>query len=84
VVSRIERCRTVDLPQNGVTETTRLLKALGRSRNVCLGVYADVVVSGRIAVNDPVVPAAATSVAASSAPDGFAVDPCRPYESAVL
>jgi uncharacterized protein YcbX len=56
VVSRIERCRTVDLPQNGVTETTRLLKALGRSRNVCLGVYADVITPGRLTAGSEVGP----------------------------
>jgi uncharacterized protein YcbX len=54
VVARIERCRTVDLAQDGVTETTRLLKALGRSRDVCLGVYADVVTPGRLRVGDEV------------------------------
>jgi uncharacterized protein YcbX len=54
VVSRIERCRTVDLAQNGVPGTTPLLKALGRSRDVCLGVYADVVTPGRFAVGDAV------------------------------
>ncbi len=56
VVSRIERCRTVDLAQNGVTDTTRLLKALGRSRNVCLGVYADVVAPGPVRIGDAAVP----------------------------
>jgi uncharacterized protein YcbX len=55
VVARIERCRTVDLAQDGVPGTTPLLKALGRSRDVCLGIYAEVVRPGRIAVDDVVV-----------------------------
>ncbi len=54
IVARIERCRTVDLAQDGVTETTPLLKALGRSRDVCLGVYADVVTPGWLSVGDEV------------------------------
>lgn len=57
VTQRIERCRTVDLPQDGVPATTQLLKALGRTRDVCLGVYAEVVRPGRIAVGDAVTPA---------------------------
>ena len=56
VTQRIERCRTVDLAQDGVTTTTPLLKALGRSREVCLGVYAEVLAPGRIAVGDAVIP----------------------------
>jgi uncharacterized protein YcbX len=55
VVSRIERCRTVDLAQDGVAHTTPQLKALGRSRDVCLGVYADVVTPGALRVGDVVV-----------------------------
>jgi uncharacterized protein YcbX len=54
VVSRIERCRTVDLAQDGVAERTPLLKALGRSRDVCLGVYADVVGPGSLRIGDEV------------------------------
>jgi uncharacterized protein YcbX len=54
VVSRIERCRTVDLAQDGVADTTPLLKALGRSRDVCLGVYADVVGPGSLSIGDEV------------------------------
>lgn len=57
ITQRIQRCRTVDLAQDGVAGTTPLLKALGRSREVCLGVYAEVVTPGRIAVGDPVIPA---------------------------
>jgi uncharacterized protein YcbX len=52
VVERVERCRTIDLAQDGVTTTTSWLKALGRSRELCVAVYADVVVPGSIAVGD--------------------------------
>jgi uncharacterized protein YcbX len=52
VVERVERCRTIDLAQDGVATTTSWLKALGRSRDLCVAVYADVVVPGSIAVGD--------------------------------
>jgi hypothetical protein len=54
MVERIERCRTIDLAQDGVATTTRWLKALGGSRELCVGVYADVVTPGSVAVGDPV------------------------------
>lgn len=54
VTERIERCRMVDLAQDGVTTTTPMLTALGGEREVCLGVYAEVVVPGRVAVGDVV------------------------------
>ena len=47
-VEQVERCRTIDLAQDGVTSTTPWLKALGGSRDLCLGVYADVVSPGQI------------------------------------
>jgi uncharacterized protein YcbX len=49
---QIERCRTIDLAQDGVASTTRWLKALGGSRELCLGVYADVVTPGTVALGD--------------------------------
>lgn len=54
VVQRIERCRTVNLAQDGVPTTTPLLKALGADRELCLGIYLDVVAPGVIGVGDPV------------------------------
>jgi uncharacterized protein len=54
VVERIERCRTVDLAQDGVPTTTPLLKALGADRELCLGIYLDVAVPGVIRVGDDV------------------------------
>jgi uncharacterized protein YcbX len=54
VVERVERCRTIDLAQDGVTTTTPWLKALGGSRELCVAVYADVVGPGTVAVGDAV------------------------------
>jgi uncharacterized protein len=54
VVERIERCRMVDLAQDGVGTTAPLLKRLSAHRQMCLGVYADVVTPGRIGVGDEV------------------------------
>jgi uncharacterized protein len=54
VVERVERCRTVDLAQDGVTTTTPWLKALGGARELCVAVYADVLVPGTLAVGDTV------------------------------
>jgi uncharacterized protein YcbX len=56
VVERIERCRMVDLAQDGVATTTPFLKALAAARDVRLGVYAAVVMPGRLAVGDAVTP----------------------------
>lgn len=55
-VKEIERCRTVDLAQDGVPGTTRLLKALGGERDLCLGVYLSVLEPGVIRVGDRVGP----------------------------
>ncbi|HET8970992.1 MAG TPA: MOSC N-terminal beta barrel domain-containing protein [Candidatus Nanopelagicales bacterium] len=52
VTERIERCRMIDLAQDGVATTAGWLRSLAAERNMCLGVYADVVVPGRIAVGD--------------------------------
>ncbi|MFW7415389.1 MOSC domain-containing protein [Demequina sp. SO4-18] len=54
---RIERCRTIDLAQDGVDTRTRWLKALGETRDMRVAVYLDVVTPGAIAVGDQVRPA---------------------------
>jgi uncharacterized protein YcbX len=54
VNERVERCRTIDLAQDGVATTTRWLKALGASRDLCVAVYAGVVTPGVLSVGDPV------------------------------
>jgi len=54
LVERIERCRMVDIAQEGLPEQAGWLKALGRDRDLCLGMYADVASVGSIAVGDPV------------------------------
>ena len=54
VVERIERCRMVDIAQEGLAEQPGWLKALGRDRDLCLGIYADVATTGRLALGDRV------------------------------
>jgi uncharacterized protein len=54
VVERIERCRMVDIAQEGLAEQPGWLKALGRERDLNLGVYADVKRVGSIALGDSV------------------------------
>ncbi|MDN4480453.1 MOSC domain-containing protein [Demequina muriae] len=51
---RIERCRTIDLAQDGVETRTRWLKPLGDQRDMRVAIYLDVVTPGRIAVGDVV------------------------------
>ncbi|MCW2762137.1 MAG: hypothetical protein JWR85_2338 [Marmoricola sp.] len=53
VVERIERCRMVDVAQEGLAEQPGWLKALGRERDLCLGMYADVVSGGSLTLGDP-------------------------------
>jgi len=52
VVERIERCRMVDIAQEGLAEQAGWLKALGRERDLCLGMYADVTSAGSVALGD--------------------------------
>lgn len=54
VVEHVPRCRTIDLAQDGVTTTERWLQPLGRERDACLAVYADVAAPGAVAVGDAV------------------------------
>ncbi|MFF2388222.1 MOSC domain-containing protein [Agromyces sp. NPDC058104] len=54
VVERIERCRTVDVAQDGTTAEGRLLKPLTKAREMSLAVYAEVVEPAVIRVGDPV------------------------------
>ncbi|MGH3444537.1 MAG: MOSC domain-containing protein [Nocardioidaceae bacterium] len=56
IVERIERCRMVDLAQDGVTTGAAFLKALGGERELCLGVYADVERPGSVSVGDALLP----------------------------
>jgi uncharacterized protein len=53
-VERIERCRMIDIAQEGLPREGRWLKALTQAREMNLGVYADVARSGRLGVGDPV------------------------------
>ncbi|WP_344248482.1 MOSC domain-containing protein [Isoptericola hypogeus] len=52
VAERVERCRTVDLDQDGARARGRWLAPLGRERDTCLAVYADVL--GTVRVGDAV------------------------------
>lgn len=54
VVQRIERCRTIDLPQDGATAVGRWLRPLGHERDLRVAVYADVVAPGTVRVGDDV------------------------------
>ncbi len=53
-VQRVERCRTIDLAQDGVEERTRWLKGLGATRDLRVAVYCDVAETGELAVGDTV------------------------------
>jgi uncharacterized protein YcbX len=53
---RAERCRTIDLAQDGLATSSRWLKALGQERGLCLAVYAGVVTPGTLTVGNAVVP----------------------------
>jgi len=54
-VDRIERCRTIDLAQDGVDRPTRWLKQLSERRDLRLAVYCDVARAGTTRVGDEVV-----------------------------
>jgi len=51
---RLERCRMVDLAQDGVATTTPMLKALGQAREVCLAMLTDVATPGDLRIGDVV------------------------------
>ena len=53
-VERIERCRMIDIAQEGLPRQGRWLTALTETRDMSLGIYLDVVRPGSIAVGDPV------------------------------
>jgi uncharacterized protein YcbX len=51
-VERIERCRMIDIAQEGLSREGRWLKALTDAREMCLGVYLDVAEPGLVTVGD--------------------------------
>jgi uncharacterized protein YcbX len=53
-VERIERCRMIDIAQEGLPRDGRWLKALTAAREMSLGVYLDVVQPGTLRVGDEV------------------------------
>lgn len=50
VTERIERCVMVTQAQRGLPADSRILKTLTASRGMCIGVYADVVTPGTLAL----------------------------------
>lgn len=52
VVQRIDRCRMIDISQDGVAPERRWLKPLTEHRDMCLAVYADVAEPGPVSVGD--------------------------------
>jgi uncharacterized protein YcbX len=53
-VERIERCRMIDIAQEGLPRDGRWLKALTSAREMYLGVYLDVAEPGTVTVGDEV------------------------------
>jgi uncharacterized protein YcbX len=53
-LERIERCRMIDIAQEGLPRDGRWLKTLTDSREMYLGVYLDVLRAGRLAIGDEV------------------------------
>ena len=51
-VERIERCRMIDIAQEGLPRDGRWLKTLTAAREMSLGVYLDVVQPGTLRVGD--------------------------------
>ena len=54
VVRRIERCRMIDIAQEGLPREGGWLKALTETREMSLGVYLDVAEPGTLRVGDEV------------------------------
>jgi uncharacterized protein YcbX len=53
-VERIERCRMIDIAQEGLPREGRWLKALTEAREMCLGIYLDVAQPGAVHGGDEV------------------------------
>ena len=50
--TRIKRCRVIDLPQDGLDDSTRWLKPLGDQRDAQVAIYLDVTTPGLLRVGD--------------------------------
>jgi uncharacterized protein len=55
VDKRDQRCVTVNVDPVTTRRSPAILRAIGRARQACLGVYASTVEPGRVAVGDPVI-----------------------------
>lgn len=74
VVARIERCRTIDVAQDGADARHRWLKPLGTTRDLCMGMYAEVLEPGELRVGGAVTVREAVPDGAGPA-DANAVEP---------
>ncbi len=54
VDKRDKRCVIVNLDPMTAERNSSALRAIGRERNACLGVYGSTVEPGRVIVDDPV------------------------------
>ncbi len=54
VVRRVERCRMIDIAQDGLPPEGRWLTSLSETRQLCLAIYLDVVDPGTLSVGDEV------------------------------
>ncbi|MGW0731585.1 MOSC domain-containing protein [Streptomyces sp. NPDC002851] len=54
VTERVPRCVMTTLPQPGLPADNRILKTLTAERDMCFGMYADVVAPGTVALGDAV------------------------------
>jgi len=55
LVERVERCRMIDLAQDGLATTSPWLKQLAAERDLSIAVYADVSRPGTVSVGDAIV-----------------------------
>jgi uncharacterized protein YcbX len=55
-VQRIERCRMIDIAQEGLPPEGRWLKALSETREMCLGIYLEIAQPGTVSLGDTVRP----------------------------
>lgn len=53
-IERIERCRMIDIAQEGLPAEGTWLKSLSEAREMCLGVYLSVEQAGSVSVGDEV------------------------------
>jgi uncharacterized protein YcbX len=55
-VQRIERCRMIDIAQEGLPPEGRWLRTLSETREMCLGIYLEIAQPGTVSLGDTVRP----------------------------